>query len=185
MEEFIGIIKIFGGTFAPRGWMLCQGQLLPISRYTALFSILGTNYGGDGITTFALPNLGGVVPIGTGVNSKSGARYEIAEVGGSETTKLEIANIPAHKHDIKIHVSSSNASYSKPLTTSVLAATGKPDGRDFEPFYGYTDATPDVQMSAAMATEEAIGGGAPIKNMQPFIAMNYIICLDGIYPPRP
>lgn len=185
MEEFIGIIKIFGGTFAPRGWMLCQGQLLPISRYTALFSILGTNYGGDGITTFALPNLGGLVPIGTGSNNRTGTRYELAEQGGAETTKLEIANIPAHKHDIKIHANSSHGSYSKPAATSVLAAVGKPDGRDFEEFFGYTDATPDVVMSAAMATEEPVGSGTSFKNMQPYMAMNYIICLEGIYPPRP
>ena len=184
MEEFIGTIKIFAGTFAPRGWMLCQGQLLPISNYSALFSILGTNYGGDGVRTFALPNLSGLVPLGTG-NSSTGTRYEVGEFGGTETTKLEIANMPAHKHGIKIHASSSNASYSQPVATSVLAAVGKSQGREFEAFFGYTDATPDMQMSEAMATEEPVGGGAPIKNMQPYMAMNYIICMEGIYPPRP
>ncbi|MDR6968509.1 microcystin-dependent protein [Flavobacterium arsenatis] len=185
MDEFIGVIKIFAGTFAPRGWMLCQGQMLPISNNQALFSILGTNYGGDGITTFALPNLSGIVPIGTGNNPKSGTRYDLAEVGGSETTNLGIANIPAHKHNVTIHASSTNASYSQPIATSVLAAVGKPQGRDFEAFFGYTDATPDVQMSAAMATESPVGGGLPVANMQPFMAMNYIICMQGIYPSRP
>jgi microcystin-dependent protein len=185
MEEFIGTIKIFAGTFAPRGWMLCQGQLLPISSYSALFSILGTNYGGDGVRTFALPNLSGMVPLGTGNSSVTGTKYDLGEVGGSETTKLEIVNIPAHKHDIKIHASSSNASYSQPLATSVLAAVGKSQGREFEAFFGYTDATPDMQMSGAMATEEPVGGGAPVANMQPFMAMNYIVCIDGIYPSRP
>lgn len=184
MEEFIGTIKIFAGTFAPRGWMLCQGQLLPISAYTAVFSILGTNYGGDGVTNFALPNLSGIVPLGTG-NARSGTNYQVAQIGGTETTKLEIANIPAHKHSVTIHASSSNAVYSQPLATSVLAAVGKPQGREFETFFGYTDATPDVQMSAAMATEEPVGAGLPTANMQPFIAMNYIICLEGIYPSRP
>ena len=184
MDEYIGIIKIFAGTFAPKGWMLCQGQLLQISSNSALFSILGNSYGGDGRTTFALPNLGGMIPLGTGT-SKAGTKYDVADAGGTETTTLAIANIPAHAHGVKIFVSSSNATYGQPTATSVLAAIGKPQGRDFESFFGYTDATPDVQMSAAMATDETVGAGAPVPNMQPFMAMNYIICIQGIYPQRP
>lgn len=184
MDEFIGIIKIFGGTFAPRGWFFCQGQLLSIAQYQALFTILGTNYGGDGVTTFALPNLSGQAPIGTGV-SRFGSRYDLAQVGGTETTRLDIVNIPPHQHNPKLHASTANATQSTPSSTSVPATCGKLDGRNFDNSLGYSDATPDVLMSNAMATEDVVGGGTPINNMQPYMAMNYVICVEGIYPPRP
>jgi microcystin-dependent protein len=185
MDEYIGVFKMFGGTYAPRGWMFCQGQLLSISQFTALFSILGNTYGGDGMTTFALPNLGGMVPIGSGTSRSSGNTYMLGQLGGSETNVLETKNIPAHKHNTKVHASTANAAYSQPTKTSVLAASGKPIGRDFENSYSYNDATPDVELSDQTITEDIVGAGAPFKNMQPFMVVNYIICIEGLYPPRP
>lgn len=184
MDEYIGIIKIFAGSFAPRGWMLCQGQLLPISQYSALYSILGVVYGGDGVTNFALPNLSGLVPLGTG-RSFSGSTYMVGEIGGSEATTLTVQNIPPHKHNTKAHASTANASSSQPSARSVVATAGKPQGRDFEAFNAYSDATPDVLMSDQFITEDVVGSGVPIKNMQPFMAINHIICIDGLYPSRP
>jgi microcystin-dependent protein len=185
MDEFIGIVKLFGGNFAPQGWLLCQGQLLQVRQYTALFSILGTTYGGDGITTFGLPNLNGVTVLGAGTNPKTGTSYQLGQTGGSENVTMTVANMAPHQHPIVVHANTGNGQYSAPKPTSVLAATGKPDGRDFEAFYGYTDATPNVQMSGAMVTEGVVGGGQPMQNMQPYLVMNYIICVEGLYPPRP
>lgn len=184
MDEYIGIVKIFAGTFAPKGWMFCQGQILSIAQNTALFSILGTTYGGDGVTTFALPNLGGLVPTGAGSSPVSGTRYIMGEIGGGESVTLGIPNMPAHVHNPKIHASSANAAYSQPKATSVLAAPGKPAGRDYENTYAFSDATPDVVMGATSVTEDVVGGSQPFKIMQPFMVMNYIICLQGLYPPR-
>lgn len=185
MDEYIGIVKLFAGTFAPRGWMLCQGQLLPVAQYSALFSIIGNTYGGTGTTTFALPNLCGLTAVGTGTSRASGTVYKVGEVAGSETTTILTQNMPPHQHSPMLHANTGNAQYSNPTTTSVLAAPGRPSGRDFESFYGYTDATPDVLMSGASVTDGIVGGGMPVSNMQPYIAMNYIICIEGLYPPRP
>ncbi|WP_432670332.1 phage tail protein [Flavobacterium sp. SM2513] len=184
MDEFMGMIKIFAGTFAPKYWMFCQGQLLSIAQNSALFSLLGTTYGGDGVTTFALPNLSGLAPIGTG-SATSGSRYELGQQGGSETTRLSIMNIPPHQHNPKLHASTANATQSTPGSTSVPATCGKLDGRNFDNSLGYSDATPDVVMSNAMATEDVVGGGSPINNMQPYMGINYIICIYGLYPSRP
>jgi microcystin-dependent protein len=184
MDDLMAIVKLFAGNFAPRGWLLCQGQLLPISQYQALFSLLGTTYGGDGKTTFALPNLNGVTALGAGI-AKSGKTYIQGQTDGSENVTMTVQNLAPHQHPIVVHANTGNGQYSAPKPTSVLAATGKPDGRDFEAFYGYTDATPNVQMSGAMLTEGVVGGGQPMQNMQPYLVMNYIICAQGIYPSRP
>jgi microcystin-dependent protein len=185
MDEYIGIIKLFGGNFAPRGYMLCQGQLLQIRGNEALFSILGVTYGGDGKTTFALPNLNGITALGAGINPKTGTNYQLGQTGGSENVTMTVVNMAPHQHPVVVHANTGNGQYSAPTPSSVLAATGKPDGRDFEAFYGYTDATPNVQMSGAMVTEGVVGGGQPMQNMQPYLVMNYIICVQGIFPSRP
>lgn len=185
MDEFMGVIKLFAGNFAPRGWMFCQGQTLSIAQNTALFSLLGTTYGGDGITTFALPNLSGTTALGTGTSPQSGTQYAIAERGGAEQVTMSIANMPSHAHPISVHANTDNAQYSAPKTSSVLAAIVRPNGREFETINGYTDSSPNVTMSTATATASPVGGGQPMPNMQPYLVMNYIICTQGIYPPRP
>lgn len=185
MDEYMGIIKLFAGTFAPRGFMLCQGQLLSISQWSALYSILGTQYGGDGQQTFALPNLSGRVGIGTGLSPQSATNYKEGDFGGSENNTLSVANIPAHQHNSRLQASSTNATYSTPTTKSFLAAPGETVGRDFKGISGYTDQDPDLQISPTAISEEVVGSGASFKNMQPYLAMNYIICVEGVYPSRP
>jgi len=185
MEEYIGILKIFAGSFAPKGYMLCEGQLLSIAQYSALYSILGTVYGGNGTTTFALPDLRGLTPVGTGRSRVSGTEFKSGEVGGAETTTINTSNLPPHQHNPVMHASMANAAYSQPTASSVLATAVKPLGRELESVYAFTDATPDIEMSSAGITESLVGGGMPFKNMQPYIAMNYIICTEGLYPSRP
>ena len=129
MEEYIGIVKIFAGNFAPRGWMLCQGQILSIAQNTALFSLLGTTYGGNGVTTFGLPNLCGMAPLGTGRSPISGNTYVEGQMGGTEKVTLLANHLPPHNHTAKLGVSSANATASVAKNTSVIATPGSMAGR--------------------------------------------------------
>lgn len=168
MEPFVGQISLFGFNFAPRGWALCQGQLLPIAQNTALFSLLGTTYGGDGRTTFALPDLRGRMPIGFG-QGPGLSQYVQGQVGGQEQVTLQAAQLPAHNHA----VAASSATTGKNPSNAIPAVT--PDGAS----YG---TTADMSMSPTMVG----GGGAgqPHENRQPYLALNWCIALDGIYPSR-
>lgn len=183
MDEYIGIIKIFGGNFAPRGWMMCNGQLLSIAQNSALFSLLGTTYGGDGVNTFALPNLQSRVPIGMG-QGPGLSMYTQGEVTGTENTSLNINNMPAHNHIGVLKVSSGNADQSVAPANSSIATPGSGASRSFTPTLGFNTATPDITMNAASVTTMASGNNQPFSNIQPVIAMNYIICTQGIYPSR-
>lgn len=187
MEPFIGQIMMFGGNFAPRGWAFCYGQLLPISSNSALFSILGTTYGGDGITTFALPDLRGRSPIGMGDGTGLTMRPQ-GEMGGSETTTLNVTNIPSHNHSVApapVLASSQNATEQVPGTNGAnTLASPVFNGRPVEI---YNSQTPDVTLNTSggnVSSTGNTGGNIPINNMQPFIAMNYVIALVGIYPSR-
>lgn len=178
MEEFLGIIKIFAGNFAPRGWALCDGSLLSISQNTALFSILGTTYGGNGTTTFALPDLRGRAPIGMG-QGLGLQSYQLGEVGGTESVSLTVNNIPTHTH---------------PLTGSVkLPCNGNAtDSDNPEGAFPGTSATSIYSTTgpqfmgnlANTLTVGATGGSQPFSNTAPFLVVNYIICLEGIFPSR-
>lgn len=183
MDEFIGIVKLFAGNFAPQGWALCQGQLLPISQNTALFSILGTTYGGNGTTTFALPNLEGRIPVGVGAGAGLSPYYP-GQSGGKETAILTINNIPAHHHGANLKVNSENATQNKPTSGTSIAAPGYLDGRNFTTTYGYNTSNPDTELNNGSVTTAMTGGSQPFDIRQPYIAMNYIICLQGIYPSR-
>jgi len=183
MEEYVGMIKLFAGNYAPQGWALCNGQLLLPHRYQNLFSVIGTIYGGDGTQSFALPDLRGRVPLGVGAGQDL-TSYKEGEKGGAENAKVELKNMPAHKHGVHLHANSEKAAYSVPVATSVLAAPGRPEGRAFEQTFGYSDTVPNVQLSDTSVTMDEAGTGEPFKIVQPFIAMNYVICLEGIYPPR-
>lgn len=182
MEEFIGIVKLFAGNFAPKGWALCNGQIMSIAQNTALFSILGTTYGGDGISTFALPNLQGAAPVGVGTD-RLGTTYVQGQVGGSSNVTLTTAQLPAHNHTPTLGYNSGNAALAKPTATSVPACPGYTSGRDFVATFGFIEATPDIKMTNTI-TETTIGQNNPISIMQPYLAMNYIICLEGIFPSR-
>ncbi len=168
-EPFIAEIKIFAGNFAPRGFAFCNGQLMQIAQNTALFSLVGTTYGGDGRVTFGLPNLQGRAPMHPGRGPGLSSR-RLGETGGDETVLLTADQMPSHSH---VAQAAFNAPAAKDISTEKLL------GATDENSYGY--GTP-VEMSAG--TLDSSGGGAVHVNMQPFLALNYIIALVGIFPSR-
>lgn len=168
-DGFIGEVKMFAGNFPPKSWAFCDGQLLSIAQNTALFSIIGVTYGGDGVTTFALPDLRGRVPMGVGNGPGLTARTQGQKVG-SETNTLTTQNLPSHSHEI--HANNQSGTLSDP-ERNVLAHTNTFDTE-------YTDAAPNVTMSPSMVGNT--GESAPVNNMQPSLAIRYIICLYGLYP---
>ena len=175
-SPFLGTISLFGGNFAPRGWALCNGQLLAISTNTALFSILGTTYGGDGRTTFALPDLRSRAPIhwGQGLGLSN---YVIGEVTGTENVTLLQTQIPAHSHTVK--AVSSLGDQNAP--TNFYLATGN-DTASGDIISGYSDAAPDTTLNPNSIS--LTGGNQPHSNIQPVLAVTYIIALQGIFPAR-
>jgi microcystin-dependent protein len=179
MEPFLGQIQAFGFNFPPRGWALCEGQLLSIAQNTALFSLLGTIYGGDGRTTFGLPDLRGrqSFQFGTGPGLPS---YSIGQKGGSYQVTLNTTNLPSHNHGLV--VSSSKATQNSATTGTSIGAPGTTSGRTFTPVDGYNSATPDVIMNAASIQNN--GGGQSFNTMNPYIVLNWSIALQGIYPSR-
>jgi microcystin-dependent protein len=175
MDPYIGEIRIFAGNFAPRGWALCNGQLLAISQNTALFSLLGTNYGGDGKITFALPNLQASAPISQGQGPGLTPRV-IGETGGAAVVTLINSELPMHSH--AVNASSDGSTESNP-TAAVWAVGGQTRGG--VPMYSANG--PAAAMSPAALTQA--GGDQPHNNMPPYLALNFIIALQGIYPSRP
>ncbi len=173
-EAFIGEVRIFAGNYAPRGWALCDGQLLSISQNTALFSLLGTYYGGDGTTTFALPDLRGRVVVHPG-NGPGLSNRQIGEKGGSETNTLTLNQIPAHSHT----ATATNPVFNDEANTD--DPTGKYPAVSGENMYSDQTSGDGVLPQVTIGNS---GGGQPVNNMQPFIGINYIICLQGIYPSR-
>lgn len=170
---FIGQIIIFAGNFAPSGWAMCNGQLIPISQNTALFSILGTTYGGDGETTFALPDMRGraCVHMGQGV----GSSYVIGQTGGVENVSLTAGTTPAHTHGVMAAATGNSAT---PGPTAVLG-TSPTTTSAYIPLPSSTGGT-----TLAPTTISPAGSGLPHENRQPFLAMNYVISLFGIFPSR-
>ena len=164
MEPFLGEIRLVPFNFAPRGWALCAGQLLPINQNQALFALLGTTYGGNGQTTFALPDLRGRVPVGAGQLSE-GSSYVLGETGGQETVALTTRQLAQHAHGVQ---ASSAAATTKNPTAAFLAAGG-----------AYA-AQRNVRMNAAMIGRT--GAGEAHENRQPYLGLNYIIALQGIFP---
>ena len=169
-EPFLGEIEIVGFNFAPTGWAMCQGQTLPISQNTALFSLLGTTYGGNGYQTFQLPDLQGRVPIGQG-NGNGLSQRIMGEIGGAETHTLTVNELPAHSHPIV--ASTNEASLTSP-TGNVMANKARVPLYDAIPTSGGT----------TMAPTASAGGNQPHSIMQPYLVVNYIIALEGIYPSR-
>lgn len=202
MDAFVGSIMLFGGNFNPRGWMLCQGQTLSISQNQALFALLGTTFGGDGVSNFKLPNLQGRSPVGAGGN------YPLGMVGGSASSAvtgsgvaagsitLTTAQLPAHSHNATVSVAvpvlADGGNTNLPGATTVLAA---PQG-NVQP-YSTDPADSNLVPFNATATTDNTGNGQPISialpvslngasvpTQSPFLAMNYILCLQGIFPSR-
>lgn len=170
MEPFLAEIKVFAGNFAPRGWALCEGQILPINQNQSLFSLLGTTYGGDGRTTFALPDLRGRAPVSQG-NGPGLSNYNLGQRGGEATHTLTTPELPAHNHTGQINANASAGSESSP-SGSYLAA---------HPNAFSEDAT-GAKIEGVVTGNT--GGGQPHNNMQPYLAMNYIIALQGVFPSR-
>jgi microcystin-dependent protein len=176
-DPFIGEIRMFCGNFAPNGWALCNGQLLSISQYQALFSILGTTFGGNGTTNFALPNLQGRVPIHWG-QGQGLSPYNIGQTGGAETVGLSVAQMPAHNHQVN---ASPNAATTTVATANVPATVTSTERGQQAPSV-YSSNAPSVAMNNGMISPT--GGGAPHTNIQPYQCVTFIIALNGIYPSR-
>lgn len=207
-EPFIGEIRMFGGNFAPRGWAFCQGQLLPIAQNTALFSLLGTVYGGDGRNTFALPDLRGKVPTGTGQGPGT-ENVNLGQHGGAPSTTLTTNQLPVHTPTATFQGALANATASVPVGTSsaapiveptaggttYLTAASAAQGRTAIDINGlYTGTAPTspahlggVTVSGSVTgtvTVAPVGGSQPVSITQPYLGVSFIIALEGIFPVR-
>ena len=173
MDPFLAEIRIFPFNFAPKGWAFCDGQILPLSQNTALFSLLGTTYGGDGKSNFALPNMQGNAPMHPG-QGPGLSLHDLGETGGSDTVTLLESEIPAHSHTV--------GAQTTPLS-AVAVATGATLSR---PASGNLYFTPGVPTVVTMSdnTIAPAGGDQPHNNMQPYLTLNFCIALQGVFPPR-
>jgi microcystin-dependent protein len=169
-DPFVAEIRIFPFNFAPRGWAWCDGQLLPLSQNTALFSLLGTTYGGDGKSTFALPDLQGRAPMHPG-QGPGLSLHDLGETGGSETVTLLESEIPAHTHTLR--------------ASSDPANSRNPDGRALaRTVGGFAYGSPASLVPLAPEAVTPAGGGQPHNNMQPYLTFYFCIALQGVFPPR-
>lgn len=197
-EPFIGEIVMFGGNFAPRNWMFCNGQLLSISQNTALFSILGTTYGGDGVTTFALPDLRGRVPVHAG-NGPGLNPVVLGEKAGTSSTTLTINQLPPHTHtavltapSVTVTVPAANAAATTQTPVGNIPAQAQQPGRTpilADAYAAPSAATGSLGGVTATATGGSVavgiaGGGQPISTMPPYLGVNFIIATQGLFPSR-
>lgn len=168
---------MFGGNFAPRGWAFCDGQILPINQNQSLYSLLGTTYGGDGRTSFALPDLRGRIPVHSGDGSPGPglSPYVLGQHGGTEMVTLNVLEIPQHNHDVSVRAETRGGGSTDPRG-NILAAGSS--------IFRANSAADDVDMDAAMIQELNVGGGQSHYNMPPFQAVNYIIAIQGLFPSR-
>lgn len=173
MDPFVAEIRIFPMNFAPYGWAFCNGQLLPISQNTALFSLLGTTYGGDGKSTFGLPDLQGSAPLMPG-QSQEGSTFVLGQTGGQTAVTLTIQEMPAHSHSATAGTAGGN---SDPAQNYWGTATGQRPEPNL-----YSSGTPDTAMNPSALSPSQ--GGQPHNNMSPFLVLNFCIALQGIFPPR-
>ncbi|WP_119080659.1 phage tail protein [Chitinophaga alhagiae] len=195
MEPYLALICIFGGNFAIRGWAFCQGQLLSIAQNSALFSLLGTTYGGDGQTTFALPDLRGRAPIGIG-QGPGLPNYVLGQMAGTTTTTLLITNMPAHNHiadpsglSVTPSASTANGSTNIPaadLVPAQVPVIGSGPNAVTVRAYGKQDNTTTLAPGKTSGTIgiSMAGGSQPFNIQDPYLAMNYLIATAGIFPPR-
>lgn len=196
-EPFLGEIIMFAGNFAPRGWALCNGQLLSVSQNSALFAILGTTYGGNGQTTFALPNLQGRAPVHAG-QSPGTSRYTLGEVGGTENVTLTINELPAHNHTVALSgtgnvsvalgASSANGNAPAPGPTTVPAKITS----GLNTLNPYSTTAPDTTLLPVNTTTTVnvsgntgvVGNNLPVPIVQPYVVVNFIIATEGVFPSR-
>jgi microcystin-dependent protein len=162
-QPFIGEIRMIAGNYAPDGWMFCEGQIMPISGNDTLFELVGTSYGGDGVNTFALPDLRGRLPI------HQGGGFSLAQNGGVETVTLTVNQIPAHTHQLLAAAIQGNA-ITPAGNLSAISTNVVP----------YINASPDGNMNPGSVS--TMGGSLPHSNLQPYLCVNFIISLSGIFP---
>lgn len=172
-DPFVAEIRIFPFNFAPKGWAFCDGQLLPISQNTALFSLLGTTYGGDGKSTFALPDLQGSVPMQPGQGQGLSLR-DLGEMSGVESVTLLQSEMPLHTHTLQANINPANLAAPSPLRCLARTAPGQ----------SYK-LTPTADAVMAFQAISLAGGGLPHNNMQPYLTLNFCIALQGVFPQRP
>lgn len=175
MDPFVAEIRIFPFNFAPRGWAFCDGQILPISQNTALFSLLGTTYGGDGQSIFALPNMQGNVPMHPG-QGPGLSLHDLGETSGTETVTLMQSELPSHAHGVAV----TNNCYSGTANRKSPAGA-VPAGEAANVTAIYVD---DSNPTGSMGLMAVTGGGLPHNNMQPYLTLNFCIALQGVYPQR-
>lgn len=171
-DPFVAEIRMFSGNFAPTGWALCNGQLMPISQNTALFSLLGTFYGGDGKSTFALPNLEGSAPIGQGQGPGLSDRF-LGESSGSPAVTLIDSEMPIHNHNIKAYQDDLSA-FAVPTPTVVIGAAKG----------GSVPFRPNSNTQMAFNSLTVAGSSFPHNNMSPFLTVTFILAMQGVFPPR-
>jgi microcystin-dependent protein len=175
-DPFLAEIRMFAGNFPPNGWAFCDGQLMPISQNTALFSLLGTSYGGDGRSTFGLPDLRGSTPMQQGQGAGLSQR-DLGEMAGTATVTLVQSEMPLHKH--AVGAVSGPGGVNDPTNATLAQAT---QGRATDRIYG-AGTGPDTMLSSAAFSPQ--GGDQPHNNMQPYLTVTFIIALQGIFPQRP
>lgn len=182
-SPFVAEIRMAGFNFAPRGWAFCAGQLLPISQNTALFSLLGTQYGGDGKSTFALPNLQGNAAVSQGQSSASGSQYFVGQESGVSSVTLITTEMPAHTHNFQASNNDADTSGNGGTPTNqYLAKGGYDDGSNAGVVAYYTTSAANSIMNPL--ANSITGGSLPHNNMMPYLVLNFIIALQGIFPPR-
>jgi microcystin-dependent protein len=169
-DPFVAEIRIFGFNFAPKGWAFCNGQILPISQNTALFSLLGTTYGGDGKSTFALPNLQGNAPMHPG-QGPGLSLHDLGEIGGSGSVTLLESEVPAHTHGMRASLDDADLAIPQPSRSLAKASAN---------LYSTSGGTSPLAPQALTLA----GGGLPHNNMQPYLTLNFCIALQGVFPPR-
>ncbi|MFB2662927.1 phage tail protein [Shewanella mangrovisoli] len=196
-DPFIGEIRMFAGTFAPRGWAFCNGQLLPIQSNQALFALIGTTYGGNGQTTFALPNLQGRVPVHQGQGPGT-SQYVLGEMAGQETVTLTSSQMPIHNHaidltgtgnvSVALGASSANGNTPTPSPTTVPAKVAS----GLNALNAFSSTAPDTNLLPVNTTTSVhltgtttnTGNSLPVGVRQPYLTVNFIIALEGIFPSR-
>jgi len=180
MEGTIGEIRMFAGTFAPKNWALCNGQLMSIVQNTALFSIIGTIYGGNGQTTFGLPDLRGRFPRGTGQGPGLAANVDIGEVSGTETVTLLTTQMPAHTHTATVAVNQNPGTSANPVGNFLAGGADA----TANPIPTYAPAAAGGNLNAGSVSVGISGNSQPVPHLNPYLGMNFIICLAGIFPSR-
>ncbi|MBO9715031.1 tail fiber protein [Sphingomonas sp.] len=176
-QQFLGEVRLMPYNFAPKGWAYCAGQILSIQQNTALFSLLGTTYGGNGVSTFALPDLRGRAPIGIGT-SPSGITYVEGEVAGQESVTLIVTELPMHNHMWQ----ADNTSADSPAPANNYLSSPHLPGANNSPINTY--ASPGSQVPLAPGMCGLTGGNQPHNNMQPYLVLAYCIALQGVFPSR-